>query len=307
MRADVRVLSLSLVAAIFLACDEGRTTNTKAGQVLHQAIYLPCGKPLSEIGAQAAKPNYTFTGYEQDDALLLLDAGARMLNSTTCRFTGIDPKDQPSMSAYTYAANNPMKFTDPDGKQFTALQQDGKKKSNSGSTESAQSLQTTQKPRPVETATPPGNPYPTVRRIANVDPSQNDVPSLSANTSFESGGFFKSYLRMVGNVPVALGLTDRNLHYDQGVDITTLYTVEQLEAAGFSPRVNALADTGFLVAILALGPPVLAYGGLELMLSVGVPLTAASEITFFVELGSIAHYFETQETEKSTQVKERKP
>ncbi len=114
---DAEVLSLSLVAAIFLACDEKASTNTKAGRIIYQVNYLPCGKSLSpEAGRSVAKSNYAFTGYERDDALSLLDAGARMYDPTTCRFMTTDPIDHPGMSSYAYAGNNPLNFVDPDGR-----------------------------------------------------------------------------------------------------------------------------------------------------------------------------------------------
>ncbi len=114
-RAVIR--KLSLVAALLLACDQDPSGNTKAGQILHQANYLPCGKSLpSEIGSSAAKPAYTFTSYEEETALSLLDAGARFHSPSLCRFLSVDPVDSPG-SSYRYASNNFLNRVDPDGRQ----------------------------------------------------------------------------------------------------------------------------------------------------------------------------------------------
>ncbi len=124
MRGGVKVLSLSLSlsVAIFLACDQGDLGNTKAGQIVYRANYLPCGKALPvETEPLDQDPSYTFTGYDKDDALSLLDAGARMFDATTCRFTGMDPVIQPSMSSYAYASNNPINYVDPDGREPVSI------------------------------------------------------------------------------------------------------------------------------------------------------------------------------------------
>ncbi len=80
MRGDVRVLSLSLslVAAIFLACDQGDSGNTQSGQLVYRAIYLPFGQAVPiEVERSNPSPGYTFTSYERDGALSHLDADAR--------------------------------------------------------------------------------------------------------------------------------------------------------------------------------------------------------------------------------------
>ncbi len=69
--------------------------------------------------------DYTFTGYEQDAALDMLDAGARFYNSSLCQFAGVDPVDPAGISSYSYARNNPLNFFDPDGRQDKKAQPKG--------------------------------------------------------------------------------------------------------------------------------------------------------------------------------------
>jgi len=85
--------------------------------VLYRALATPCG---SEIIASDSLVNvdYGFTGYERDQQLKSLDAGARFYQPMFCAFMSIDPIDQFGWSSYAYAANNPMNVTDPDGRKI---------------------------------------------------------------------------------------------------------------------------------------------------------------------------------------------
>ncbi len=111
--------ALSLVGILIgigmFACNQSEE-QTQTARILYRALQTPCGKTLVETGSRE-DVDYAFTGYERDNTLHLLDAGARMFDSTTCQFTGTDPIDHPQMSSYAYAANNPMNNVDPDGRQ----------------------------------------------------------------------------------------------------------------------------------------------------------------------------------------------
>lgn len=78
--------------------------------------------------------HYSFlTGYERDNESGLDYAQSRYYSSTQGRFTSVDPEnasanpiDPQSWNAYAYAPNNPLKYTDPDGRRFRVCDQDGK-------------------------------------------------------------------------------------------------------------------------------------------------------------------------------------
>ncbi len=118
MRVIQKMLSLSLSTIVILAaCDQGGKEGGTA-RIVHRVTYSPCGQLLvSTVSSSPHDPSYTFTGYENEAQISKLDAEARMYDPVLCSFTGIDPRDDPEGSTYRYAANNPMKFVDPDGKQ----------------------------------------------------------------------------------------------------------------------------------------------------------------------------------------------
>ncbi len=91
------------------------SNENKTGAVLSRAIYSPCGQTF--LSAPEEGPDYSFTGYEKDEALSFLDADARMFNATLCQFNSIDPIDPIGESAYAYARGNPLRYTDPTGRQ----------------------------------------------------------------------------------------------------------------------------------------------------------------------------------------------
>jgi len=99
-----------------------RAVTNAAGQVVSQHDYLPFGEewqaPLSPT------PLVQFTEKERDRETGLDYFGARYYASQTGRFTTTDPFldveksliEPQRWNRYAYALNNPLKFTDPDGK-----------------------------------------------------------------------------------------------------------------------------------------------------------------------------------------------
>lgn len=86
-----------------------RTITNEAAEILERQRNLPFG------GVLAGEERYGFTGKELDESGLQY-FGARYYNSETGIFISTDPAMQ-YYSPYTYAANNPLAFIDPDGMQ----------------------------------------------------------------------------------------------------------------------------------------------------------------------------------------------
>jgi len=83
------------------------------GSVVEEQLNAPFGQLISGSG------RYGFTGKERDETGLQY-FGARYYNPETGRFLTIDPVMQ-FHSPYPYAANNPLRYTDPDGRQVPVL------------------------------------------------------------------------------------------------------------------------------------------------------------------------------------------
>ena len=92
------------------------------GETLATNNYMPFGSRHTG-GMRDDNIRYKFNGKEEQTtgALNLLDYGARMYDPETGRWFVIDPLAEKyyNMSPYTYCANNPMRFIDPDGQDFT--------------------------------------------------------------------------------------------------------------------------------------------------------------------------------------------
>jgi RHS repeat-associated protein len=94
-----------------------RMMSNANGYPTWQATYLPFGY---EYNPQPTTNNYRFTGYERDTESGLDYANQRYLSSQLARFSSPDPMsgsltNPQSLNKYTYALNNPLKFTDPTG------------------------------------------------------------------------------------------------------------------------------------------------------------------------------------------------
>lgn len=97
----------------------GSTTLTtdQTGAVVAEQRYLPYGE-LRWTGG-ALPTDFTFTG-QRSEAFGLLDYNARYYDPLLGRFVSADtvvpdPKNPQDWNRYTYAANNPLKYVDPDG------------------------------------------------------------------------------------------------------------------------------------------------------------------------------------------------
>ena len=100
-----------------------RATLNAEGDVVHYDDYFPFGLQMpgrSEVkgqeGESPGKPR--FTGHELDDETGMLYAGARYLDPVIGRWMAVDPlaDKYPKWSPYNYGFNNPLTYTDPDGK-----------------------------------------------------------------------------------------------------------------------------------------------------------------------------------------------
>lgn len=99
-----------------------RVLTNATGLVLQQHDYLPFGE---EPAPPTSVPNSRRFGAKERDTATGYDYfGARYMSSQTGRFTTVDPllnmeralPDPQRWNRYQYAANNPLKFTDPDGR-----------------------------------------------------------------------------------------------------------------------------------------------------------------------------------------------
>jgi len=99
--------------------DDFKVTHTKS-PVIQSEDYYPFGLTFNSYQREnSTKNNYLYNGKELQDELGLnwLDYGARMYDPAIARFGTIDKfADRfARYSPYTYAANNPVLFTDPEG------------------------------------------------------------------------------------------------------------------------------------------------------------------------------------------------
>lgn len=108
-----------------------RVTTNASGTVQDRHDYLPFGEEIGpNVGSRNPTFGYTFTdptrqrftGKERDPEAGLDFFGARYYASTHGRFTTVDPlltsgtvHDSQTWNRYSYAINNPLKWTDPDG------------------------------------------------------------------------------------------------------------------------------------------------------------------------------------------------
>jgi RHS repeat-associated protein len=107
-----------------------RALTDTGGNVMWSATYLPFGQ---EWNPQPTVNHYKFTGKERDSESGLDNFGARYDSSQYGRFmtpdpdsmSGLDHLDDPqSLNSYAYARNNPLLYTDPDGRNYQVCEVD---------------------------------------------------------------------------------------------------------------------------------------------------------------------------------------
>ena len=105
-------------AGYYLADHLGSTRSLVDGNGTVTATYdyRPFGKVLATSGTDATR--FKFTGHERDDESGLDYMLARSYAYDIGRFLRPDPMqgEYPGLSPYAYAANNPLKYIDPDGR-----------------------------------------------------------------------------------------------------------------------------------------------------------------------------------------------
>jgi RHS repeat-associated protein len=94
----------------------------KGGDVVAATTYSPYGEALAQAGER--ETSYGFTGEQEDSATGLLYLRARYYSSSLKTFMNRDPWEgtgwRPgTLNYYTYALNNPLKYTDPFGRCAT--------------------------------------------------------------------------------------------------------------------------------------------------------------------------------------------
>ena len=86
------------------------------------STYRPQNQILPQ-GNLAATASYTFSAKEKDSETSLSYFGARYYTSDLSVWLSVDPMSDkyPSLSPYTYCANNPIKLVDPNGEDVVIL------------------------------------------------------------------------------------------------------------------------------------------------------------------------------------------
>jgi RHS repeat-associated protein len=103
-----------------------RAVTDQTGAVVRRHDYFPFGE---EFAAQPGSDPRRFTGKERDAETGLDYFGARYYASRTGRFTTVDPLitleenlvDPQRWNRYAYVRNNPLRYTDPDGRAIETI------------------------------------------------------------------------------------------------------------------------------------------------------------------------------------------
>ena len=95
----------------------------EAGEVIWRKAFRPFGSELDDGGAIARDNTIGYTGHRFDSDLDLVYAGARYYDPMIGRFLSMDPVgfqegNVHSFNKYTYVANNPYKYIDPNGEEL---------------------------------------------------------------------------------------------------------------------------------------------------------------------------------------------
>ena len=100
-----------------------------AGNVSQFVWYAPYGEALVDEHTTTYENPFKFSGKELDDITGLYDHGARNRNPITAVWYGIDElfENDPNKSPYHYCGGNPVRFVDPDGRDFKHISEAPKK------------------------------------------------------------------------------------------------------------------------------------------------------------------------------------
>ncbi|MGB7067864.1 MAG: ribonuclease domain-containing protein, partial [Pyrinomonadaceae bacterium] len=110
-----------------------RTTTDQFGQIISRRDFMPFGEEIARAGYGTDSIRQKFTGYERDNESSFNFAQARYYYPMHGRFTSVDPEnagamedDPQSWNGYAYGRNNPVLFTDPDGREYLLCDKDRK-------------------------------------------------------------------------------------------------------------------------------------------------------------------------------------
>ena len=84
-------------------------------------------RPTAHYSRLTANSSYTFSAKEKDSETGLSYFGSRYYSSDLSIWLSVDPMSDkyPSLSPYTYCANNPVKLVDPNGEDIITIHRDG--------------------------------------------------------------------------------------------------------------------------------------------------------------------------------------
>ncbi|GAB3433108.1 hypothetical protein GCM10027516_43440 [Niabella aquatica] len=104
-----------------------RIVHNSSGTVLQQQDYMPFGLDIAR--SQAVPNKYKYNGKEKQEELNQYDYGARFYDPVIGRWHVVDPMTDNFywLTPYNYANNSPIRFIDPDGREFKDTIIDGKK------------------------------------------------------------------------------------------------------------------------------------------------------------------------------------
>ncbi|MDR1876286.1 MAG: RHS repeat-associated core domain-containing protein [Flavobacteriaceae bacterium] len=93
---------------------------TRLGKVSQHVEYIPFGEILLEEHNGKDVMSYKFNAKELDEETSLYYYGARYFDSKVSVWISVDPLAEmhPHISSYAYCANNPIKYIDPDGRDW---------------------------------------------------------------------------------------------------------------------------------------------------------------------------------------------
>jgi len=97
-----------------------RAVSNASGNTVRWTDYFAYGAIRDEWSVQTGRDNYGYTGKELDRENGLNYFGGRYFDALTGVWNSVDPlwAKYPSLSPYTYGAQNPLKFIDTDGKDI---------------------------------------------------------------------------------------------------------------------------------------------------------------------------------------------